>query len=164
MLLSCSCSRDPLHYLLHHSSSYLSTHFATIIPLCHCCHVQIMTTNKCVSADLDNRHPHAMLAILAQHATLDSVPHCHAMLRQVSAAHRWYCVLEVCARRFFQHEEGTDDLVAYLTAAACVAQLCTTEHNNEDQLGTGPFCLQVEQKGSYPVIYCGISCAIGVSS
>lgn len=163
-MLSCLCSRDPLNCLLHRSSSHLSTHFAVIIPLCHCCHVQTMTRIMCLSADLDNHHPQAMLAILAQHATLDSVPHCHLMLQQVSPAHRWYCVLEIFARRFFQHEQATDDLVAYLTAAACVAQLCTTEHNCEDQPGTGPFCLQVEQRGSLSVIYCGIFNAIGVSS
>ena len=102
----------------------------------------------CLSADLDNHHPQAVLGLLAQHATLNSVPHCHFMLKQDSPAHRWYCVLEIFARRFLQQKEATDDLLAYLTAAACVARLCTTEHSHEDQPGTGPFCLQVEQRGS----------------
>lgn len=103
---------------------------------------------KLTPKDLDNHHPQAVLGLLAQHATLNSMPHCHFMLKQDSPAHRWYCVLEIFARRFLQQKEATDDLLAYLTAAACVARLCTTEHSHEDQPGTGPFCLQVEQRGS----------------
>ncbi len=122
-----------------------------------------MTATTCVSADLTNSCPQVTLAILAQHATLDSVPRCHTMLWQVSAAHRWHCVLQQFARNFLQHGEAADDLVPYLTAAACIAQLCTTEPNDEDQLGTGPFCRQVEQKGSYSAICLGILHAIGVS-
>ena len=135
--------------------------------LCHCQHVasiRIMTATTCVSADLAKSRPQVTLAILAQHASLDSVPHCHMMIQQLSAAYRWHSVLHQFARNFLDHQEAEDGLVACLTAAACIAQLCATEHNDEDRLGAGPFCLQVEQQRSFPFICCGISYAIGVSS